>query len=657
MKHFLAFSLLTLIPLGTTAQIKMAPTVLMHDDNKARVSAERSYSPGAVPETVIWSEDFANGIPSTWGNSGIANGTPDPDCVWEYRGPNTTPNNTVGSQGAYGSATPLQSATASNGFVLFDSDFLETSGVVGDWMGIAPAPHKADLTTDMIDLSGHSNTELTFTQYYRRFAGPGSSQMLTATYVEFSIDGGSSWPYSVMLNYQVPVNSSTSLNDIVFVDCSQYVDGQDSVKIRFRFDGDFYVWMIDDIKLAQPSANSMHFMHFQGAEPVDLTFLTGSNQVSSKLGHTLLSQARPLVFDANVFNNGLNNQHNLQLHVNILENNTVMHTASSDTVSMLGAGDSVFFNSLNTYNSPWTPSDVGDYKLVYVVQSDSVTVSSDTFNYYVTHTEMSTDFNSWDNSIGASSNWRWGDGSQVCNRIDLMNQEVLYGVYVYLSEDTEPGAQLELAIYDSSGWDAVNGGFDNNHLLKFGHHTIDASDTVNGYVYFDFYDKAMTTSPMLTDSSYFFNVTMYNNMEQHHIRLRNDQTWPKEPGTGYMYLAGINNWYEGYSGSRSFNHVWIRGNYCPIYYNNWCVEDIPEVELDHVLLMPNPAQDLFQIDFGLTTGQFNLKILDLHGRVVDERSLSAVESGPIDVSHLPSGMYMVSLSKEGYQRTIKLAVQ
>ena len=51
----------------------------------------------------FWSEDFANGIPSTWTNS---------TAPWVYRGPTTTPNQNTGTQGAYGTAsTTISSAT------------------------------------------------------------------------------------------------------------------------------------------------------------------------------------------------------------------------------------------------------------------------------------------------------------------------------------------------------------------------------------------------------------------------------------------------------------------------------------------------------------------------------------------------------------------
>ena len=40
------------------------------------------------------------------------------------------------------------------------------------------------MVTDMIDLTGNYTViDLMFTQYYRRFAGPGASQAVPATYM------------------------------------------------------------------------------------------------------------------------------------------------------------------------------------------------------------------------------------------------------------------------------------------------------------------------------------------------------------------------------------------------------------------------------------------------------------------------------------------
>ena len=131
--------------------------------SKAKKS-NKSILMNAEKSAPFWSEDFANGIPATWTNSTVP---------WEYRGVSTSPSNSTGSQGAYASAgAPIVSATAANGFIIFDSDYYDNNGTAGAFgSGMYPTPHTGDLKTDMIDMSGYNDVILTFNSYYRTFAG------------------------------------------------------------------------------------------------------------------------------------------------------------------------------------------------------------------------------------------------------------------------------------------------------------------------------------------------------------------------------------------------------------------------------------------------------------------------------------------------------
>ena len=126
-------------------------------------------------QTVIFSEDFSNGIPNTWTNSSVS---------WVYRGPSTIPNQSVGSQGAY--APPLQnpiiSSSAANGFIIFDSDYYDNGGVPGAFgTGLFPTPHTGELMTNMIDMSFYSDLSLGFNSYFRTYFGQ--------AFVDFYVNG------------------------------------------------------------------------------------------------------------------------------------------------------------------------------------------------------------------------------------------------------------------------------------------------------------------------------------------------------------------------------------------------------------------------------------------------------------------------------------
>jgi hypothetical protein len=616
-------------------------------------------------ETPVWSEDFASGIPTTWLTSGgTANGASDTDAVWVYRGTSTTPNNTVGSRGGYAGAAgvaqwPITSATASNGFVIFDSDFLDNAGIAGNFgNGIAPSVQVASMVTDMIDLTNYTVIDLMFTQYYRRFAGPGASQAVPATYIDFSTDGGATFPYSVTLNAAIAVNSGTADNDIATISAGSMIGGHDSVKVRFRWDGDYYFWQIDDIAIINTPANRLTYTDYNGAPAQDIVF--GPASGSSRMGITTLKQARSLSFDCNIINSGSAAQSNVKLTVDIFNSSgSNVQSVSSATITTLNALDTANWNTLNTYATAWTPNAEDAYTFLYTVTSDSATAVSDTFNFFVTDSLMSMDFNSWDGSIGASSNTtQWGDGAQMNNRHDLVGDEMLWGTRVYLASQTTAGAILEIGVYDSSAFDGSTG-MDPNKLVAYGQRVITTTDTAQGFVRFDFTDPTTGRGVDLLNSNgaYFYNLTMYDNQGGDHIRIRNDESWAKVSGSGYMYLAALGNWYSGYSGSLGFNNLWIRAIACPAANAAACMTtSLDEGQLEGITLMPNPANDIVHIDFRMAMGEFNVTLIDMTGKVVKVESMLASSDSPVYVGDLNAGMYMVQVQQADVMKTFKLSV-
>lgn len=663
MKKFTILAGAMILSLSAFAQsVKTtAPNVKMMDDGLVKHLSQQQAETLYGSETPIWSEDFASGIPSTWLNFGTANLVSDTDVVWEYRGTATNPSNTVGSRGAYmTNQTPMSSATASNGFVIFDSDFLDNAGVAGNFgNGIAAAPHIAELITDMIDLTQHSIVDLSFTQYYRRFAGPAGSQAVPATYVDFSVDGGATFPYSVTLNSGIAVNSATATNDVVNIIAGSYIGGEDSVKVRFRFDGDYYFWCIDDIQIVGTPANRMSFTEWQGAPAQDIIYgpsVTGS----SRMGHMTLKQSRGITFDANAVNSGTASQSNVKLSVKVLDElGSLIQTVSSATKSVLNAGDTATFNDLNTYATAWTPSANAEYQLVYNLLSDSISIFSDTTSLFVTDSLMSMDFGNYDNEIGASTNTtQWGDGSQMFNRHDLVDNEMLFGAEVHLGASTVAGGILELSVYDSSAFNSATG-FDGNKLVAYGQKVLDAQDVSQGFVRFDFTDATSGRGVDLDVSkgAYLYNLTMYDNQGVNPLEIANDQTWGKAGGSGWMYLAALGNWYTGYSGSRSFNNLWIRGINCPATNASACMSiGLDEESVNAISFSPNPASDYVSIDFGLSVGNYDISIMDLTGKVLKSEKIRAAADVKLNISELNVGMYLVRIQKGKYVKTSKLSV-
>jgi hypothetical protein len=198
-------------------------------------------------DLTIWSEDFANGIPTDWVNqesSGIA--------AWEYRGPNTSPDITIGSRGACNpnfQGAPIQSETASNGFILFDSNYWDnnanpcTPNFFGT--GPAPGPHYATLETPSIDLSAVTYAAFEMDQYVRFYQGVTSIQMSVnqsnwSTFYSNTLNTGASTDNPTHLRIPIPAAAN-----------------QSDVRFRFVYDGLYYFWQIDDVRVIEVAANDL----------------------------------------------------------------------------------------------------------------------------------------------------------------------------------------------------------------------------------------------------------------------------------------------------------------------------------------------------------------------------------------------------------------
>lgn len=221
---------------------------------------------GQVYGPVLAQFDFANGIEADWENF-----TEDGISEWQYRSPLTTPSNAIGSAGSCGfNSVPINSPTASNGFVIFDSNFWDAaegpcgSGNVGT--GPAPGPHFASLTTPSFSLEGENSVMLTFVQQYRHFNAE--------TSVQLSIDNGESW--TTVHTNPTGQNSQSAAGEWVNIDISAIAGNAQNVRIRFIFDGFYYWWMLDDISVYRPSTNNLelvtgYFSGFDGqTEPAGL---------------------------------------------------------------------------------------------------------------------------------------------------------------------------------------------------------------------------------------------------------------------------------------------------------------------------------------------------------------------------------------------------
>ena len=630
MKHRLLFVLSLFVGFASFGQIARDSDQIQ--DGDVRYHGQNRTS---ATETVIMSEDFANGIPSTWIHQGTANGTADPDARFEYRGIVTTPSNATGSRGFYaGAALPIASPTTSNGFIILDSDYLDNSGLTGNnGNGPAAAPHLVTLAPPMMDLTQYSNIVVSFTNYYRRRQGTQNlSTAVSATYLDFSTDGGQTWPHSVELNTHIGNNQSTAADFLVEVNASSFIGGQDSAMFRLRFDGRYYYWQVDDIEVKVPEYNRMKFTSFNGAPPVDVLYNS-----TSRYGHMSQFEQRPITVDANVYNFGVNPQTNVYLALDVLDpNGAVVATAYSDTTASLAPGDTLDFTQLNTYNRAvgaltFVP---GTYSFAVRVVSDSTIEAFDTLSYQLSEQRMALDFGGFDNSLGTNALGLDGAGMAVYMDLGMFNPATataqrLFGVELGLSSLTT-GGTIEVSVYDTAAWQGYTAGFDQTGLLAYATDSITAADISSQTKYFDFGQQ------LLQSGAVYVAVNMYSNNGQYEVRLKNDQTIRQTGLSKMMYNANDARWFSGYSNSMTFNAPWIRVDVCPNIPGACGLGTSEPVETLWTL-SPNPGAQGFNVpEFG------EVSVVDAFGRVV---LCARAERGSwVDASKWSPGLYFVTLN-------------
>ncbi|BDS14958.1 T9SS type A sorting domain-containing protein [Aureispira anguillae] len=150
---------------------------------------------------------------------------------------------------------PMPSPSQSDGLAIFDSDYLNNSG-----MGSSLSPHKGLLISPRIDLSGYMDSSLLL-----RFFSQYRIEELTKWTVSMSVDDGTTWSPELALTLLQDSNTAGWVR-AYFPTLTTGIATLDSCRIRFLFEGANYYAMIDDLSvelapdydlaIARPNPNS-----------------------------------------------------------------------------------------------------------------------------------------------------------------------------------------------------------------------------------------------------------------------------------------------------------------------------------------------------------------------------------------------------------------
>jgi len=629
--------------------------------------------PATTGPQVIWGDqagqgDFAGGINDWTTNTVSCNGEESDAEVWVWNA------DAIANQGSFGDgAQAIVSPTACNGAMVFDSDYQDNEGLAqsGDpsdpafGSGPCPSIQIAELISPTIDLSSvdASTISLSFYQNTRQF----DSQY----FVGYSIDGGETWT-DTEINTNIGGNSLVEEEDIFQIIPMTELAGQSNVKVRFRMIGNYYYWVIDDVKLVEGFSDDL--------EIVDLFFTPASaRQPASQVVFD------PFFFSADVQNNGTTDQTNVKFFAEVWK-----LTPNADALEELLFVDSSLYEVIPAgvldtlvIDSLWTPTtEPGAYAIIYTVvqeETDQVPANnSDLYVFEVTETTYAKDLYTSDDQISNLGRLSrdFGDESlthaYACaysigadTKEEFFLDHISWSSALPESEGVLDGNSVEVYLAQVS--EAAGAQYENFNFTSTDF-SADGQLTIIGEQEFSFPDGS-------GQGGILFSTTLNNNTDE---AITGEEPIPLVPGTNYFamtrytgassyvyqvyatevtyrFLSGLlflDRWYSGYSGN----------GFAPILRMEMSVTTaIADTPLpDNTMsVFPNPATAVVQAQFNFETStDATVTLATMEGKVIEYRNLPLFnQTLSFNTANLAAGMYLMRVTTDEGSKTVKFLVQ
>jgi hypothetical protein len=623
----------------------------VEDGKKAKQNLELNSNKLTAPAPLpIWSEDFANGIPTTWQNSNVP---------WVYRGASTSPSNSVGGQGAYSGINnspatnnPISSPTSNNGFLIFDSDYYDNNGVVGAFgTGIYSTPHNGELLTDMIDLSSYSDVTLSMNSYFRTFAGQ--------AFIDFYVSGV--FQERIQLHTNLAVNESSFIDEVILARVPFSVVGNADVQMSFVFEGTtnvnsgfsgYYFWQIDDLELIETPVNLIEIEDVVvGGFWIDYANYSGAglnNMIGLDYTVTPLSQLanHPYVIEGVLRNSGSADQLST-LKYEVYGAGSYSGTSAPATVSAYSATNTI--DSMIVAANPSLSPGIGTYGVSIWSESDSlgtITSVSDTvykeieISEYIYAKDYGENIGTNGSHSGTYILGGFEDQNHITTRYEMYADEQLTSLRVYISDRSHVGAEVKAILYelDSTATQPI-------FLEESDDYTLTAQDLgnwidipfvnpinlFNGWAY----EFGVSGFQHPTDSAYVgtSGMSLYNG----------EHSLFDELGLSTQ-SAGTPTWY--YITATPM----VRMNFEPTP-----IIAISEFGVSMFEVYPNPSLGSFTISLEVS-GEFAVSVINVLGQTVYATVIDS-KLTKVNLTGISKGMYTVELSSGDVLYTEKLIIE
>ena len=568
---------------------------------------------------VFWSEDF--------GGIGTAPAsTPGPTFVtsngtWTSGGTNGNiwKHSFYTSSGEWSTGTPaFASATATNGFMLFDADSVNftTSPTYNNFTGSIISP--------TIDLTGAPSALLSFDQDFR-YCCTGSHNLT----VSVSTDGGSTWgtPFNVTAGLGANAGYLNNMGDMnVDVNISSQAAGN-MIKLKFEWDGvgasnSHYYWGIDDLNISDLPTDDIQVL---------ASWISGVNNEGVEYGRTPLDHVdSDWYVGSQVYNFGSNDQTNIVLTADFTAFTSVGNLAllENDSTAIIEQTETLTLTAGTTYTGTYTAvsdletgglnfgNNVGmrEFAITAASTSPGSIYSQDGIGIY-TVPVMS--------SIGTASFTGGEDGLVLAAMYHIKQSTMVSGIRVMLTttggNPTVPGGEVYGSIKDTSTFLAD----DMTALFNATPVTVTAAHITAGYV-----DLMFPTPITLNTGAYYAAAELYSNGNANDIRVRDDETVAQPGMASAIYIPGD----QVYSNGTAIGVRMLMGD--------WGV-GINENTLTNVSIYPNPSEGIVEITSNEVSA-VNIEVYDMLGQVVLTKEANG--NTTIDLSSNGTGIYMVKVS-------------
>jgi hypothetical protein len=625
-------------------------------------------------DNILWRETFGDGL-SGWTTEGTcADADSNANAGWTYR-----PTGLI-DQGAWIFAgAAIESPTVCDGAVGVDSDYMDTYGIEGNaGNGPCTAPSQHILISPEINTSNWNvaGLSMTWTQ--------GLRQYLSTYFVSYRTkDGDEEWSEWVdfQVNTEFVLNSDFFTNDVQRLFLSGAA-GHDFVQIRFVYNANYYMWIIDDVALFETECTNTRVQTNFFAIPPFAQI--PDNQLS------------PFFALADIYNAGACEQDNV----------TLRHT-----VTDISSGE-VIYNETNTYGSVG-PDSLAENKLFN--ELINLPVESTTYQGEYVLTQDSTDFDPTDNTItftytvggdyfahedgftrsiavaegvyDEGAPLSYGYGNVFAPTADVEVEWVEWGVNnpadmvgktvnVYLLEWT-----------DSNGDRIAQNG--ERDFLGFAEYTFDGTEPANviltsflenfnepgediimqgGTLYFAMVEYVATSA---ADPQFFILASDARNYNA--TTLASDTAYAKGLVSRPTYMTVLQHSPDGIIANIDFEVRELSGTDTRIHFSD---DVVPLIRLKTMILntdtdlpsgtlisvFPNPATNLVNVNIEFTKpyADVRLRLIDNSGRTVYTKTLKHAITNhvePIRVDELIAGHYMLQIETVDGQRTIPVVVK